>query len=257
MQVLSSFVQPAIKQYLLPGVNQSPGLNTIPAVSLPYQQPVPSTGLSSLSSLSLPNLVSLLAQTGGNTVPTLSNPNFAPPPNVKPNTNLGAVTLPSISPPKSEGIDSSVLNNLAIAVQLLVLNNILNAPAEESKPTFEAFETMPLVKPSSYGAGYSKTSAASSQPSAYAMPNANFVGSSGFTESSMLGSSTIFPYGSPPPMSKSSMSLMSPYEALGPNSPFSDPILSSPYGSAITSKNDFQSPYTVMDNDLFSMSDFY
>lgn len=192
--------------------------------------------------------------------------------------SLKTPAVPKASDVPLTPLDSNVLNNLAIALQLLIVSNILNTPHAESLfiPNLELsqldlaskYETVPISPIVSYPV-QSPMPMQSSMPyletpslrNVYpfersALPNSKFMGSSGFTESPVYGSA-ITPLRSNP---RSSMTLMSPYEALGPNSPFADPVLSSLYSSSY-SKKDFQSPYASIlaadgNRDLFSMNDF-
>lgn len=124
-----------------------------------------------------------------------------------------------------------------------------------SKPSLYSYETQALSKPNMYS--YEGQSLA--KPSMYSyeapsLPNANFLGSSGFAEP-VFGSSV----GVARPNPRSSMTLMSPYDALGTSS-FSDP-LSSSFPSSY-SKKDFQSPYASIlaadgARDAFTLTDFF
>ncbi|CAG9794184.1 unnamed protein product [Diatraea saccharalis] len=86
-----------------------------------------------------------------------------------------------------------------------------------------------------------------------AMPNSNFLGSSSFLDFNPLMSSVPVPSSG----HRNGLSLMSPYEALSPSSPFSDSILSSPYGMSMNSK--LQSPYSMLSEtkDVLNFSDFF
>lgn len=220
--------------------------------------------------------------------------------------------LPASSSVGPTGLDSAVLNNLAIALQLLIVSNILNSPNSEPgselsdelspvlmTPTYNLpshgniLESLPVriptqghsapissipVHSSAASSPYQRSSSQGVTPTAFVssfssipesyiqsyqqsnpniMPMANFVGSSGFVDSgSLMNSGQRSGHMHP----RSSLSLMSPYEAIGPNSPFTDPILSSPYGSAIISKKDFQSPYSFISGDtadVYSMNDLF
>lgn len=86
------------------------------------------------------------------------------------------------------------------------------------------------------------------QKSLYAMPNSKFLGTS-YTEPTLVGV--------PRPNVRSSMTLMSPYEALGSNSGYSDSILTSRYN-----KNDFKNPYAAIlaadgNKDVYSLADLF
>lgn len=124
-----------------------------------------------------------------------------------------------------------------------------------SKPSLYSYETQALSKPNMYS--YEGQSLAKPSMYSYEAPslqNANFLGSSGFAEP-VFGSSV----GVARPNPRSSMTLMSPYDALGTSS-FSDP-LSSSFPSSY-SKKDFQSPYASIlaadgARDAFTLTDFF
>lgn len=124
-----------------------------------------------------------------------------------------------------------------------------------SKPSLYSYETQALSKPNMYS--YEGQSLAKPSMYSYEAPslqNANFLGSSGFAEP-VFGSSV----GVARPNPRSSMTLMSPYDALGTSS-FADP-LSSSFPSSY-SKKDFQSPYASIlaadgARDAFTLTDFF
>lgn len=176
------------------------------------------------------------------------------------------------------GVDVSVLNNLAIALQLMILNNILSMSHEDSEQNSacsntELVDSFPNpIKPISVShmpanniENQNTNVATSKNEDLNQLLNANFLGSSKFADNSMLlqnfgGNPVLQGCTKTSPNSRTGFTLMSPYEALGPNSPFSDPILSSPY--ALTSgRSSFNSPYSSLepysgfDSDLFSMTD--
>ncbi|XP_028171189.1 flocculation protein FLO11-like [Ostrinia furnacalis] len=270
-------LHPALKQYLLSSLGTSPPpINT--------RQPLPAVTISKQTSAA-PNLQSLAAL-----ATLLSSAHSTPPPKAQPpaaNALLAALTDTSsvISP----SVDTALLNNLAMAMQLLIVSNLLSSPQESTpeppvsgysyepepvQPVSVSYASHPPPQPvpatpvqpqhqytyestSNYSPPAPTYNYPSSNYNSMSMPNSNYVGSSSFaTSSSFMGSV-------PPPTSsgRNGFSLMSPYEALSPSSPFSDPILSSPYGSVMTSKKDFQSPYssfmTSDSKDLFSMGDFF
>nr|XP_021195414.2 proline-rich protein 36 [Helicoverpa armigera] len=241
----TSYAQPTLQQYLhLTGLPHSAHTITIPASqALPPNLATPtrpSTGLPSFSALALPNLVSSLQQLPSIQSPPLNTaaslpraPSSVPqlPPTGQPNLVPKQPTKVDVKP---SSIDSSVLNNLAIALQLLVVSNILNSPPPElSKPKVK--ETV----------SYTEQAQIPFYPPS--MPNSKFVGTSSFAEPNVI--STYAP-------TRNSMALMSPYEALGPSTTYSDSVLS-PYAS-ISSRQDFQSPYSMMgDNDLFAVGDLF
>lgn len=241
LQIISTNAQHSIKQYLhLTGVGpyaRSSGLLSLPTVGVAQRQPVtvPSPGLSSLSALSLPTLISALQGNIGSS---------SPPPPLIPISNSPQPNVPN------GGLDSNVINNLAIALQLLILSNIMNNPPSEiPEASYEVAElNYPTAQKSQNFQQPSAPHPQSVEPQ-YAMPNSNFVGSSGFAD----GPNPIYGYPNKATLSRNSMNLMSPYEALAPSSPYSDPILS--YRT-----NDFQSPYASIlgdTGDLFSMKDLY
>ncbi|XP_013185664.2 uncharacterized protein LOC106131198 [Amyelois transitella] len=253
MQAFSSQVQPTFKQYLI--TTPQPQMSTVQTVMPTSTKP--STSLSTLASLA-----SLLTSGGSNLPHLLAT---APPKQVAPTV----VTTPE--KPATNSVDMDLLNNLAIALQLMIVNNILASPTSETAaaptptnteaktttPLFESLENLSFA-PIQNDLPQFANQYQNYQPNLYEqhnqMPNSNFVGSSGF------GDSNPFMGTVPPPSpSRSGLTLMSPYEALSPNSPYLDPILSSPYGSVMSSKKDFQSPYSSIlgsDKDYFSMSSF-
>lgn len=179
---------------------------------------------------------------------------------------------------QTAGVDLSVLNNLAIALQLLILNNILNTSPEDGEQNSscsntELAESFPNpIKPISvsYVPVNKNENQYTNVPSQKnddlnILRNANFLGSSNFAENPMMlhnvgGNPISQNYVKKNPNPRTGFTLMSPYEALDPNSAFSDPILSSPYASS-TGRSAFNSPYSSFesysgfDSDLFSMND--
>lgn len=281
-------LHPALKQYLLAGLGSIPTTQSYPSVTTSKQNSAPNyQSLAALASLLSPTLPPVKPQTVSHS----------------PNSILAALTAEAPTNTASS-IDASLLNNLAIALQLLLVSNIMNNPSQDTLPEsaiqsvpyplYENKEAIPTLT-----AAYSQPNQHSHHPGSQAqskpanhqyishyeqqmatptynpyessynsheinpgypqIPNANFVGASTFSDSNPFGGT--IPPASSASSSRGGFSLMSPYEALSPSSPYSDPILSSPYGSVMTSKKDFQSPYsTIMaaDNkDLFSMSDFF
>ncbi|CAH2083852.1 unnamed protein product [Euphydryas editha] len=145
----------------------------------------------------------------------------------------------TLEPPKCSGkLDSNVLNNLAIALQLLIVNNIINNPPDPNNfvaPLAESVLEMAL--PSKLN-----------NHEEFQMPNSKFLGSSGFGNDVLSKAMMVNP--APP---RAGLNLMSPYDAITNNYPMSE--------SSYLSKRDFQSPYAAImaaDNikDLFSM-DFF
>ncbi|XP_069364076.1 uncharacterized protein [Maniola hyperantus] len=154
----------------------------------------------------------------------------------------------------SRALDTDVLNNLAIALQLLIVNNIINHPRSESIDPNLSDSILELVYPTELTVSNPYNAQSPSE-----MYNAKFLGSSNFGDDSiskcMLG---LGSYGSVLPLSRPGFNLMSPYDAIAVSSP---PSESSP--SLFTLKNNFQSPYqSIMaadnnNNDWFSMSDLF
>lgn len=167
------------------------------------------------------------------------------------------------SVPKYESIPTSPLSYSSMQPSISsYIEQALSKPSLYSyetqalnKPSLYSYETQALSKPNMYS--YEGQSLA--KPSMYSyeapsLPNANFLGSSGFAEP-VFGSSV----GVARPNPRSSMTLMSPYDALGTSS-FSDP-LSSSFPSSY-SKKDFQSPYASIlaadgARDAFTLTDFF
>lgn len=193
-----------------------------------------------------------------------------------PNLPPALSNFPIASPNgQTTGVDVSVLNNLAIALQLLILSNILNSSPEVSELNSSSSNTESLPNPTkpksvSYMPVNNNENQYTNVPTQkdediINLLNANFLGTSNFAENSMMlhnfGGNPVL-QGSSKKMSnpRTGFTLMSPYEALGPNSAFSDPILSSPYASSY-GRSEFNSPYSDFepysgfDSDLFSMTD--
>lgn len=210
-----------------------------------------------------------------NNAPTLAPiaPNTAP--TFEANTPIEALKPPSQKPEqkapyKTKPLDSNVLNNLAIALQLLIVSNILSRPSHDSDPeiaanlALSAIEGHEYILPSTYNPPTAYISEAppnyiiespsySLEPNhRYAvkepslMPNSKYLGSA-----TSFVDSNIYASYSPRTSPRMNAGLMSPYEAL---TVCSDPILPSPY-----TKRDFKSPYAMIadSKDLFSISDFY
>lgn len=153
-----------------------------------------------------------------------------------PSLKPAAPNTKSIELPKCSGkIDSNVLNNLAIALQLLIVNNIINNPPDPNNfvtPLTESILEMALPPKLN-------------NLEEFQMPNSKFLGSSGFGSDVMSKAMMVNP--SPP---RPGLGLMSPYDAIANSYPMSE--------SSYMSKRDFQSPYAAImaaDNikDLFSM----
>lgn len=222
----------------------------------------------------------------------LSNLAGAPTPSIHraPVNKTPLLSKPEIT---SGPLDSNVLNNLAIALQLLIVSNIMNMPAEpetiipnlsklasKSGPKYESspvsysiveqalskplyayegqakpnlyYEVQPIPKQSLYYDAQAVPKPGMFPYEVQSLPNANFLGSSKFSEP-VFGHSM----GTVKPNPRSSMTLMSPYDALG-TSLFAEPLSTFP----TYSKKDFQSPYASIlaadgARDLFSMSDLF
>lgn len=243
MQIQSTHGQRSIQQYIhltgLPSsttnIPQARKTTTHVTTTNPVpSQPKPATGLPSLAALSLPSLIAGLSQ-----------------PSEQPQKT-------EIKNPNSSNIDGKLLNNLAIALQLLIVSNILNSPPPESssEKTKEIIPepTQNQFYPPQNGFnptqnGYIPTQNQYAPPQnlffpaqTELVPGANFVGSANFAEPNLT------PAFKP---TRSSMTLMSPYEALNA---MSDPVSQYTVSSA---RKDFQSPYAMIDKDLFSMNDLF
>nr|XP_053621393.1 uncharacterized protein LOC128681484 [Plodia interpunctella] len=275
-KVFSSQVQPTPKQYIItmPQSQLSSLQSVVPSPTKPTNNLSALASLASIlssgSSNSLPSLVTtgspsqslsslLTTATASSSLPSLmaaTPTNHVTPP----------VSMPTPEKPQSSSVDMELLNNLAIALQLMIVNNILStSPAETPPPSPETTQSVPSfesVENLSYAPIQNDLPTIANQYQNYQpnyeqqsfnhMPNANFVGSAGFADTNPFMGTVP-----PPSPSRSGLTLMSPYEALSPNSPYLDPILSSPYGSVMSSKKDFQSPYATIlgsDKDYFSMS---
>lgn len=170
-------------------------------------------------------------------------------------TSLALESLNSLDFAKSDcslksspSLDASVLNNLAIALQLLIVNNIINNPRSNS-----------IVSINNLSDSLLESAYFPELTSPGQMSNANYLVSSSFGDDSimskgMLGLGSCGSGITP----RANFNLMSPYEAIASSpTPFSEP---SP--SLFALKNNFQSPYAAMiaaDNnkDLFSISDLF
>ncbi|KPJ10938.1 hypothetical protein RR48_10118 [Papilio machaon] len=186
------------------------------------------------------------------------------PPKVSPITPTKPKISPTLSP---KGFDSNVLNNLAIALQLLIVSNLLNSPLSESLPNvrnaiqqriehetiqptnsfsiYPSNEALSQYSPTQDYQAYFETNPY--EPSNPSYPNANYLGSS-HNLGGLLGTSI------PPATPRQGLKLQSPYDALANGFAEHLPIFEQ-------KKRDFQSPYAAIlaaDNtkDLFSM-DFY
>ncbi|KPI96513.1 hypothetical protein RR46_12543 [Papilio xuthus] len=193
-------------------------------------------------------------------------------PPVAPVTTVQPPKEPPLTPTKlkisptlpSKGFDSNVLNNLAIALQLLIVSNLLNSPISESLPNMRngiqqkiEYETiqpanshaiytnkgLPQYQTQDYQAYFESNPYESPNPS---YPNANYLGSS-HNLGGLLGAI-------PPATPRQGLKLQSPYDALANGFAEHLPVFEQ-------NKRDFQSPYAAIlaaDNtkDLFSM-DFY
>lgn len=280
---------PSLSQMALNLHNMGPGLSPMSSGS-----PIMVPSLSQKTS-NFPNMGTNFGSMASN-LPAV-RPNLSPmlsgSPIMGPNLSQIASNLPAFTPNlppalsnfpiaspsgQTAEIDMSVLNNLAVALQLLVLNNILSTSPEDSAQkspcsNTNLVESFPnAIKPVSVsympvGNNEDQYSNILTQENEDLnnLQNANFLGSSGFVDNSMMlhnfGGNPVTQSCAKYPLNpRTGYSLMSPYEALGPTSPFSDPILSSPY--AINSgRSNFNSPYSVyepysgFDSDLFSLTD--
>lgn len=284
------YQQPKFPSITLPAVSNSLNLQSIPSIRVldcgcsypgPNFNSCPASNYNTCPKqavLNVPNNVFLPEVTAALSLPV---PKLVP-------TNCGCV------PPVNDvSLDLQVLNNMAIALQLLIVSTFLALPNTDPSvgdyvsrtlqnlpPIFsdevttyprpscqqssyvvqgqplsypQQQPTCPYAGPSnpqnpyvtqgSYG-----ISPVSSLPPPAPIPNANFLGSS-------CGGNPLS-YGVPTPTPRVGLALMSPYEAIRSDSPFSDPILSSPYGNIITSKRDFQSPYELSSTSTDSFWNF-
>lgn len=197
-------------------------------------------------------------------------------PPVLPQSTANVKNLPPLTSPP---FDTNVLNNLAIALQLLIVSNLLNTPvpdpseksilsAQKSKTDEPVLSVNPIsafCETASRLHTYPSAVSPKSQTQEYQayyesnlndqpvipqyLPNANFLGSD-----NILGG-FIGSLGVPPAKARPGLNLKSPYDSIA-SAPDYTP--SSPFEYR---KADFQSPYSAIvaaDNykDLFSM-DFY
>ncbi|XP_048002344.1 proline-rich receptor-like protein kinase PERK10 [Leguminivora glycinivorella] len=189
---------------------------------------------------------------------------FSNTPPVMPVSSVNSLSLPPNLKPSSPTnfIDPTVMNNLAIALHLLILNNLLHpeqessktSPVESQTPASPVYtqnppkETTATVSP--YPQSYYQEPQETPPIPPYAPPNSKFLSSSGFVEPSLP--SLISPMPSSP---RTHHSLMSPYEVIATGPPGKDVFAQ--YGPQ-NYKADFQSPYNSLTNDntskdLFSM----
>lgn len=141
-----------------------------------------------------------------------------------------------------EKIDSKVLNNLAIALQLLIVSNLMNNPSKDS-PVSETLLELVQKPLSSHVSG---CTCESSTPN-YQMPNAKFLTSSNFADDGIMKMAGVNQASKCP---RSNFGLMSPYDALA-NSGHTESLPSYRH-------TDFVSPYAAMSSadsykDLFSV----
>ncbi|CAH4032645.1 unnamed protein product [Pieris brassicae] len=189
--------------------------------------------------------------------PKIVHPETKPCPKSHPIPDIPGV----IEEKRKPGLDPNVLNNLAIALQLLIVSNIINNPPEvkdafKSPDKHDGFkseiykiqEQINKLSDTNANREYSDKTPFQSLFEANALelqralPNAKFLGEAGMMDN------YSFPKSLPPRTG----GLMSPYEAINCNS-----FEASPF-----SKTDFQSPYSAViafDNnkDLFSMADLF
>ncbi|XP_061726773.1 uncharacterized protein LOC133532219 [Cydia pomonella] len=250
-----------------------PTVSTIPGVPMPYP---PNPTFSSLVNNYIPNYSNLPLPFNLPNVPPpmmqMSSPqmnlplpftNVPPVMPLSPPMNL-AFPSPNFKPtPPSNLIDPTVMNNLAIALHLLILNNLLHPeqdtpkthvpidppqtpPYPQNPPPPQEVTSPPYPTPQNY---YPEPQ----DPAPYSPPNSKFLGSSGFVEPplpSLMGAPV-------PPGSRNHHSLMSPYEVIA-SGPQPGKDVFAQYGPQ-NLKADFQSPYNSLvayDNtskDLFGM----
>ncbi|XP_041983061.1 uncharacterized protein LOC121736072 [Aricia agestis] len=151
-----------------------------------------------------------------------------------------APTLPSAKNDKPAGFDSNVINNLAIALQLLIINNLISNPAPNS-PSLDA------IKTAIEGAKLAVNKPCEAEYE-YPLLNAKFLGSSNFDDASSMIAYGGF--GSPVTSPRVGALLKSPYDYLSSSS------------SEYPSKSNLQNPYAAIfspDNikELFTLSDYY
>ncbi|CAG4957686.1 unnamed protein product [Parnassius apollo] len=293
-KVMSSYLQQAQQYFQVPGQSyyQISGTPPTQAVSHPYKPSVPTSYQPSVSSTymdysSYPTLTSPYTVAENFQSYKIPVPNSAQPPKI-PSSPL--VSKPTNSPKITHsGYDSNVLNNLAIALQLLILNNLLNTPISEQvlipnpfsthQKTKNEYESVQTINPvaayyetsSSYSNNYlnshvpvSQSYSTHAQPTEYrAYFETNPYDQTTLSQYSLpnanyLGSNNLGgllgSFGVPPATTRPGLNLKSPYDAIA-SAPFSENTSSSPFEYT---KNDFQSPYSAIlaaDNnkDLFSI----
>ncbi|CAF4922887.1 unnamed protein product [Pieris macdunnoughi] len=197
------------------------------------------------------------AYTSQSPKPNIVHPEAKPCPKSHPIPDIPRV----IEEKRKPGLDPNVLNNLAIALQLLIVNNIISNPPEITdafkspdkhdcykSELYKIQEQLNKLSDTNCKREYSDKTPFQSLFEANALelqralPNAKFLGEAGIMDN------YSFPKSLPP----RTCGLMSPYEAINSNS-----FEASPF-----TQNDFQSPYSAMmafDNnkDLFSMADLF
>ncbi|XP_059062464.1 DNA-directed RNA polymerase II subunit RPB1-like [Achroia grisella] len=287
-----------VKRYVVTGVPPSSSGLTKSPINLGSQNAISTPNIVSLSGLA--NLIATASSLDHASPILATNQKVSPIPNMSSLSALanlltaGTQTSQHASPmfatnqntvPETKAslsVDMELLNNMAIALQLMILNTMLNSSPSEAAspepvvaPVIPAYETKEPVTPVSVSYApvtstysqpaptttpappvqtqpyYTKNTYESHQP--YSMPNSNFLGSSGFADVNPIVSAISPNTGMSTMNGRTGLTLMSPYEALSPSSPYSDPFSS--YGSP---KMDFQSPYMSIlqsDNnmDLFSI----
>ncbi|XP_022115637.2 uncharacterized protein LOC110993612 [Pieris rapae] len=189
--------------------------------------------------------------------PNIVHPEAKPCPKSQPIPDIPRV----IEEKRKPGLDPNVLNNLAIALQLLIVNNIISNPPENTdafkspdkhegykSEIYKIQEQINKLSDTNCNREYPDKTPFQSLFEANALelqralPNAKFLGEAGMMDN------YSFPKSLPPRTG----GLMSPYEAINCNSFDTSPF----------AKTDFQSPYSAMmayDNnkDLFSMADLF
>lgn len=231
---------------------------------------LPTAGPSQMVS-GLPRMAPCLPSTGSSLSQMASNlPTYTP--SLPPALSNFPIASPTCH---TAGVDVSVINNLAVALQLMILSNILNASPKDSEQNLYCSNTDVVDKLPNPIEPLSVSYMPNSNENQYMniqtqinddrLINANYLGSSSFAENSMMlqnygGNPILQGCFKKPPNPRPGFSLMSPYEALCPGSSYSDPILSSPYASC-PGQSDYNAAFSGFesfsgfDSDLFSMTD--
>ncbi|CAH2056284.1 unnamed protein product, partial [Iphiclides podalirius] len=283
-EVIASYLPHQQKYYQVPSQQyyQLPGTGSTGTATSSYASPPSATYQSAV----VPSFIEYSAYTpakpynpAAEKLPSYNTPPVASaqPSPLPINNTPNPKNVPSLTTPP---FDSNVLNNLAIALQLLIVSNLLNMPVPER---IEKSNTiLPLRKTSAneYGpvqninpiSAYFASSNLDTYPSAGVpsnpeaqgyqayfesnsndpsanpqyVPNANYLGSSN-NFGGLLGS-----LGVPPAKARPGLNLKSPYDAI------SSPPETPPHSPFEYRKADFQSPYAAIlaadsYKDLFSM----